>query len=299
MADQLTRCEIETLPNYRRKTRREWTAACPFCGSLPGGAHRDGFIYWPDDGNWYCRKCGEKGFVADSPTSWSPEDRKAFMDGVAARAERERLARRAALDAMEQRGDRVALYHHQMQDRSYWYSQGLSDATIDAYQLGWCARCPTCQQCASWTIPVMFRGKLLNIRHRLIKPHDPHDKYRPETAGIGNMIFNGDLFDQAESNPVILVVEGEVKAMALTQRGFPSIGVPGASSFKESWSHWFAGFAEVLVAFDPGAERQARKAATVIGPKARVVSLPTKPDDFFVVYHGTPQQFQHWLREAF
>lgn len=288
---RLTRAEVERLAHYTRKTKREWSAACPVCGG------RDRLCIWPDEGNFWCRQCDLKGFIDDAHAGgWN---REAYLAEVAAQAERERLARRAALDAMERQRDRVAMYHHQMKDRSYWYSQGLSDATIDKYQLGWCPRCPTFTQCASWTIPVVFRGKLLNIRHRLINPPNPHDKYRPETAGIGNMVFNADLFDQSDTNPVILVVEGEIKAMALTQRGFPSVGLPGASSFKESWVRWFDPFAEVLVVFDPGADRQARRVRDLIGQKARVVSLPTKPDDFFVVYHGTAEQFQHWLREAF
>lgn len=292
-AIRLTRSQIESLPHFRRKTRREWSAACPVCGT-----GRDRFLYWPDEGNYYCRQCGVKGFVADGPTAWAPEDREKFLQAVAARAEAECLAKRAALDAMEQQKDRAALYHHQMQDRSYWYSQGLTDATINQHQLGWCSRCPTCPQCASWTIPVVFRGKLLNIRHRLINPPDPHDKYRPEMAGVGNVIFNADLLDQSETNPVIMIVEGEVKSMALTQRGFPAIGVPGASSFKESWARWFVPFTEILVAFDPGADRQAHRVAQIIGNHARTVSLPVKPDDFFVVYGGTAQQFQSWLRNA-
>jgi hypothetical protein len=239
-----------------------------------------------------------KGFVTDGPQTWDAADREAFLLVVAERAQAERTERRAALDVMAQRLDRVALYHHQMTDRSYWYRQGLSDATIDAYQLGWCSRCPTYQQSPTWTIPVMFRKALLNIRHRLIKPPTPNDKYRPEMGGIGNAIFNADLFDQAEKNPTVLVVEGEIKSMALTQRGFPAIGVPGASSFKESWGHYFGVFSEVLVVFDPGASAQARRAASMIGKAAKCATLPVKPDDFFVLRGGTAREFSAFLAKA-
>jgi DNA primase len=117
-------------------------------------------------------------------------------------------------------------------------------------------------------------------------------------GGVGNAIFNADLFDQAEKNPSVLVVEGEIKSMALTQRGFPAIGVPGASSFKESWGRWFAPFTEVLVVFDPGAAAQARRAAAMIGDKAKVATLPVKPDDFFVVRGGTVTEFGAFLAKA-
>jgi DNA primase len=287
---ELSRRDIESLPHLK-KGRTEFHSACPFC--LAG---RDRFVFFLDKCSYWCRQCGVKGFVTDGPTAgW---DRDAFLAEVAKRAEAERTERKAALDIMATRLDRMAMYHHQMTDRSYWYRQGLSDATIDAYQLGWSPRCPTYQQSPSWTIPVRFRSKLLNIRHRLIKPPAPGDKYRPEMGGVGNAIFNADLFDQADRNPTVLVVEGEIKSMALTQRGFPAIGVPGASSFKESWGRWFAPFTEVLVVFDPGAAAQARRAAAMIGDKAKVATLPVKPDDFFVVRGGTVKEFGAFLAKA-
>jgi hypothetical protein len=284
--------QVETLPHYRRKTSKEWSAACPVCGG------KDRLCYWPEDGNYWCRQCDLRGFVTDGPQNWAATDREAFMQMVAERAAKERAERKAVLDVMAQRGDRAAMYHYQMTDRSYWHGQGLSDATIDKHQLGWCPRCPTFQQSPSWTIPVTFRNHLLNIRHRLIKPSTPGDKYRPEMAGAGNAIFNGDLFDQAEQHPALLVVEGEVKSMALTQRGFPAVGVPGARSFKPDWARWFVPFCEVIVCFDPGADAQARRAATMIGDKAKVATLPVKPDDFFVVRGGTASEFSEFLGKA-
>jgi hypothetical protein len=290
MGAGLTRLQIETLPHYRRKTQKEYSAACPVCGG------KDRFLYWPETGNYWCRQCDLKGFVEDGPRSWSAADREQFMRMVAERAEQERAARKAALDIMASKADRAAYYHHTMPDRSYWYSQGLTDATIDKYQLGWCPRCPTYPQSSSWTIPVTFRGKLLNIRHRLANPPTPGDKYRPEMGGVGNAIFNADLFDQHEQHPVLMVVEGEVKSMVLTQNGFPAVGIPGAASFKPAWARWFEPFTEVIVCLDPGADKQAQRVAAIIGGRARIVVLPVKPDDFFVLYGRTRETFQHWLR---
>ena len=287
---QLTRTDVERLPNYRRKTAREYSSTCPWCGG------KDRFLFWPDDGNYYCRQCEAKGFVSDS--AGAVLDRDEYMKRVAAEAERERQRRKALLDEMAKRGDTAAYYHHLMTDRSYWYSQGLTDETIDRYQLGWCPRCPTYQQSPSHTIPITFRGRLLNIRHRLARPPSPGDKYRPEMPGLGAMIFNGDLFDQHDQHPVIMIVEGEVKAMVLTQNGFPAVGIPGASTFKPQWKRWFEPFAEVIICLDPGAERQAQRVAAIIGGNVKIMSLPVKPDDFFVVYGGTKEQFNAWVRKA-
>ena len=292
----LAAADIERLPNYKRKTAGEYSAACPFCGASAGGAKKDGFIFWPDRGNFFCRKCGAKGFVTDGDGSWNGGEREEFLAEVAKRAEEERNKKRAAVEVMASQEDRAAMYHHQMRDRAYWHDQGLSDATIDKHQLGYAERCPTYQQSPSWTIPVWFRGKLLSIRHRLIKPPRPGDKYRPEMAGLPAVIFNGDLFDQEQ--PLLVLVEGEIKAMALTQRGFPAIGIPGAATFKERWVPWFKKCLEVYVVFDPGAEAQAVRAAEMLGEQARLCRCPVKPDDFFVMYGGTSGQFNAVLGEG-
>jgi NADH-quinone oxidoreductase subunit I len=58
---QLTTQDIECLPNYRKKTAKEWSSTCPQCGGV------DRFLFWPDDGNYYCRRCELSGFVTDAP----------------------------------------------------------------------------------------------------------------------------------------------------------------------------------------------------------------------------------------
>ena len=56
-------------------------------------------------------------------------------------------------------------------------------------------------------------NELLNVKHRLLNPKNPKDKYRPETHGLGafppllaipSMGYDGEL---------VIVVEGEIKAM--------------------------------------------------------------------------------------
>ena len=291
MADMtLTQMDVERLPNYRRKTAKEYSSSCPSCGGV------DRFLYWPETSNFWCRQCDFKGFITDGNGSWNGENREAFLAEIAAQAEAERAKKRAAVEVMASQEDRAAMYHHQMRDRAYWHSQGLDDATIDGHQLGYAERCPTYQRSPSWTIPVWFRGKLLSIRHRLIKPPAPGDKYRPEMAGLPAVIFNGDLFDQEQ--PLLVLVEGEIKAMALTQRGFPAVGIPGAATFKARWVPWFAKCLEVYVVFDPGAEAQAARAVEMLGNKARLCTCPVKPDDFFVAYRGTTTDFNAMLNEA-
>lgn len=290
---QLTKSNIEQLPHFRKKTRDgEYSSACPQCGG------NDRFLYWEKDGGYWCRRCELKGFVSDGNSLTF--DRESWLKWQTEETERKRQEeerRLSILDRLNQSG-RAQLYHSQMADRSYWYSQGLSDETIDRFQLGYCPACPTCQDYASYTIPVYYQGKLYNIRHRLKGKEG--DKYRPEMAGLPAALFNADaLHSQDPLNWMIVLVEGEVKAMALTQRNFPAVGIPGANGFKEKWVKLFSDSRVVYIALDPGKESEALKIGQtlkVAGIQVRLCSFPVKPDDFFVIYGGTPREFMQFLR---
>ncbi len=291
---RLTRTDIESLPNFKRKTAKEYSSSCPIC---LGGGGEDRFLFWPDSGNYYCRQCEAKGFVTDAPGGWSPEARERFMAEAAERQTREREVKRAALDAMGQCHGLAQQYHERMNgQRRFWHDKGLTDTTIDAYRLGFCPQCPTYQESPSWTIPVFFRGKLLNIRHRLAEPPSPGDKYRPERAGLPAVMFNADWL--LDSREFVVLVEGEVKAMVLSQAGFPAVGIPGANTFSERWVRWFGKQKRVYVALDPGADGHARDIVTMLGGRARLCSFPVKPDDAIVRYGATAAQMMEFLKQG-
>jgi DNA primase len=279
--------QIETLPHYKKKTSKEYSASCPNCGG------QDRFLFWPDTGNFWCRQCDEKGFILDVSGGWTKEERARYMAQAAERAEAERQAKRQALDGMATQAETAYQYHQQMTDRSYWYGQGLTDETINYHQLGYCPACPTYYQSPSHTIPVFFKGKLLNIRHRLANPPAPGDKYRPEKAGIPATIFNADTL--LRPSDYVVLVEGEVKTMVLEQYGFPTVGIPGANIFPTRWAGWFAKVGTVYVALDPGLNGRGCQIAGMLGERARVVTLPVKPDDFFVIYGGSVADFHMFL----
>lgn len=286
---QLNQAAIECLPNYKKKTATEYSSACPICGG------EDRFLFWPGEGNFFCRKCDLRGFVSDGNTLTF--DREAWLRWQAQETERKReeeAKRLSLLDRLAQSG-RAKMYHYQMTDRAYWYDQGLTDATIDRFELGYSPACPTCPDCPSYTIPVYYQGRLYNLRHRL-KGRDK-DKYRPEMAGLPSCIFNADAL-QADDWMTVLV-EGEVKAMVLTQHGFNAAGIPGANNFKEKWLKLFSELQVIYVALDPGKEGEAEKIALSIkgaGVQVRLCTFPVKPDDFLVKYKGSRREFMQFLR---
>lgn len=288
---QLSRKDIEALPNFKRKTRSgEYSASCPICSGV------DRFLFWEKEGNYYCRRCEIRGFISDNPNKilFTDEQYQAWR-----RAEDERKAkeRQQQLETIKRLGEssKAELYHRQMTDRSYWYSQGLTDDTINDFKLGYCPSCPTCRESPSWTIPIYYQGQLYNIRHRLTKT-DNGGKYRPEMAGLPLTMFNADVL--GEGDWMIVLVEGEVKTMVLSQYGFSTIGIPGANSFKDKWVKLFPKEAQVYIALDPGAEQQADEIGLTLagnGVASWVCTLPVKPDDFFVKYNGKAGEFCKFL----
>lgn len=288
---KLSRLDIEQLPNYRRQTANEWSAACPFCGT-----GEDRFRYWPEDGNFWCRVCESKGFVTEADTLTI--DKEQWLRWQEAEKQRKAETRQKELSALDKinQSKKVCFYHKLMDDRSFWYKKGLDDNTIEWFELGYCPSCPTYPQSASYTIPVVYQGRLYNIRHRLVSPGD-FGKYRPEMAGLPPTIFNADALYSPDWMTVL--VEGEIKTMVLEQNHFSTVGIPGANVFKPKWVKLFSKCKLVYVALDPGANEQAVNIAEMLrdaGIEARVTHLPVKPDDFFVIYGGTSHEFMNFLR---
>ena len=287
---QLSRQDIEHLPHYRRKTRAgEYSSSCPVCQG------KDRFLFWPDKGNYLCRRCELKGFVTDSNSlTFSQDQYDAWKRAEAERQQKERRYRADKVGQLNQES-KADYYHAQMTDRSYWYEQGLTDETIDRFKLGYAPACPTYPDSPSWTIPIFYQGKLYNIRHRLVRPNGS-GKYRPEMAGLSAAVFNADVLDSGDW--MIVLVEGEIKTCVLTQAGFSAVGIPGANSFKDKWLKLFKPDSVVYVALDPGADEQAREIGQALkagGIEARVCSLPCKPDDFLTLYNGTPADLVKFL----
>lgn len=298
---KLSRLDIESLPNYKKKTAREWSSTCPNCGGV------DRFLYWPEVGNYYCRQCETQGFVLEVDKQYlTQEQRDAWQRAADERRRKEAEARLSAIERLQRMGDKVGWYHGQVcQALDYWHGQGLSEASINYYQLGYCPACPVEPESPSYVIPYFCQSKLVNLRHRLKFPNG-HGKYRPEFAGLGNHLFNLDTLAESEDinfgildSGLVVLVEGEVKTMVLEQVGFKTVGIPGASSWQDDWTTHFKSSKGIYIVLDPGAEQQAERIAISFkghNIRSKVVYLPVKPDDFFVLYRGRASEFVEFLK---
>lgn len=192
--------------------------------------------------------------------------------------------------------------------RQLWRLHGMDDETIVRFRLGYCPACPTAfdetdpQRCfPSLTIPISYAGELLTIRHRLLTPANPKDKYRPHRRGAGLHLFNRDSLSQESRH--VLVVEGEKKAMVLCRLGGDMMPIVSATGGVKSWLGRYRGvwvplladFDVVYVLFDPGGEEIAERTAMLFGRRGHVVTLPQKVDDLLLAYpdpyDGLPELF--------
>jgi len=312
---------IDTLPPelsrrwsnlvYVRKHGIEWSAECPRCGD-EGHAGRDfpdRFRMWLNPARGWCRHCGYQDF-ADSDNRQvviTPEMRQQWIHE---RQEREEQARRGAEHALELlRHEQAYLgYQQQMDDfsRAWWRGKGVVDWMLERFKLGYCASRSVWYHGAEYstptaTIPVFAAGgELVNIRHRLIKPPEPNDKYRPERAGLPATLY----LTESEQAPrgLTILVEGEIKAIVVwsyfqESRRVTVVGVPGKNP-RDELIQQLSECEPVYVVLDPDAGTQAHQIAKRLGTRARIVNLPVKPDDFFVRYGGTVAEFESAIKHS-
>jgi DNA primase len=209
---------------------------------------------------------------------------------------------------------------------AWWASQGMSPATQSRFLLGYAKHCRTAynpnneplargRAFPSVTIPVFRGGNVIQIRHRLLSPIDPGDKYRPEVPQQGIHLFNADSLTvgpDGENRAAMgvhdaLIVEGEKKCIWLCQLGLDSI-IPIVSStggvrawrgpYAEEWVPLFDTCERVFVLFDQELKSRnwAQAAASLFGRRGSVVYLPNKVDDLLM--HETPDAALQYLISA-
>lgn len=292
---------------------REWHGPCPFC---PGGGGVDRFRIHTDKPfpkwNWACRKCGKTGWADQLNTSLKQQLDPARLEFIR-QAEAERAAARKAeiLKAIE--GFTVSevweALHERMTQENYawWEKQGIPPAWADFWKLGYTDHKTFEHDGAFFTSPAYtipkfdLTWKPTNMDYRLLEPPLGVGKYRPANGLPAAAFYSRP--DKSALDDEVYIVEGSKKAMVVsisqdpTREAVQVIGVPS----KNSW----AGVEErvkdcgrVWVILDPDGQDWARKLAKGIGKNARVVELPTKPDDAFTQHGMQAHEWRGYLRYA-
>jgi hypothetical protein len=284
--------------------------ACP----IHGGNNENGFSIFHKDGRdfWKCwtGDCGS-GDAIDFIKAWQGIDFKsacAFLGGdvvsdpvAMEQSARERLekakreheearlkveARRAELQVAQ-----LHLHYHQNMKPwaiEAWLARGINESFQGLWYLGACEdkaimfkgqeyHTPTL------TIPILAQDfSVLNIKHRLINPPKPNDKYRPEREGLGSFPPFLAFPELGYDGAVIWVIEGEIKSMVAAtitpDASWQFIGVPGKGGFEKVTGQLKG--KNVIVVPDPGAESEAVKFCKEV--HGRYLRLPDKIDDLII-----------------
>lgn len=297
--------------------------ACP----LHGGKDTNAFHVYTDDGKqkWKCfsNDCGQ-GDALDFVRVWRGWDFKQafeFLGGDVQSdpVEMKRLAderhekARADLEDKQRRMDaarkelQVAekhLYYHKTMGgwaRDMWNKRGLDEGMQDFFTLGACDDfiVGSDYHTPTLTIPILGeQNELLNIKHRLVNPMKPKDKYRPETSGLGAFPPLLAIPPMGYDGGLIIVVEGEIKAMVtwahLSEIDIQVIGAAGRSAFHSLSEKLFK--KNVIVIPDPQGEAEAFQLARDV--RGRVLELPGKIDDFLIATGLKGDKFYTLLRQA-
>jgi hypothetical protein len=283
----------------------EWRSACP----IHGGDNKSGFAVFDNESRWACftNDCGT-GDVIEFVQKWRNLDFTGACEWLGGQHEtdpvkneeikRQRIEERnKRLEAEEERKTDLlkeiaetknwVKYSTILDDnpkyQAIWESQGIPPSWQSYWQLGYCKSFRAVSdgnlfESPSLTIPIFQNSEIRNIRHRLLKPMNPKDKYRPERTGLGALPFYCDA-DKMYNFDRILYVEGEKKAMVtyltLDSIKWQVIGIPGKNQWKKELDKLDG--QKVFILLDPDALDQAREFAKVTN--GYYIKLPLKIDD--------------------
>lgn len=140
------------------------------------------------------------------------------------------------------------------------------------------------------SIPYITKTGVVSFKFRRLSDNGGHKYDQP--AGQKQHLFNVNAILDAVKQ--VVLVEGELDAIAATMAGFPAVAVPGVNGWKPYFSRCFDGIGRVIIATDndskpdgsnPGQEL-AKKLIDVI-PQAVRVSLPSGHDvNSTIQYYG-------------
>lgn len=113
------------------------------------------------------------------------------------------------------------------------------------------------------SIPYLTRSGVVDIRYRCIQGHDcsehGHPKYLGRSGGSLRLFGTSGLFDPRD---YLCVCEGELDTVILRQAGLPSVGLPGANTWKPHFARVLEDYSRVFVFAD--GDEPGRKLANVL-----------------------------------
>jgi hypothetical protein len=292
----------------------EFHGPCPKCSGV------DRFAIFTDrpfpGWNFWCRQCHpDNGWIDE----WWPE-LKQHKPIDFARMKIEQAEHAATeLKAQIERAENVLAelrqaqswlkYHEQMtREAAYqWMRWGIPELFQEYWKLGFDPEHVIYSNNEKWITPTMtipifepLTWNVLNIKHRLINPPKPGDKYRPERSGLPQALFVAEP-DNALAGTTFLV-EGEKKAMVTfitaDNPNVQVVGIPGKNPSRELLSK-LDKCEPLYICLDPDASREARQIANDLHPsRCRIIELPDKIDDMILQHRLDKAWLNNVIRQA-
>lgn len=306
------------------------------CCVLHGGDNPTAFSIFEKDGKQYWKcwtgSCGQ-GDLITFVQVWQNLDFKgacAFLGGDVAsdpiamkesaeqRLEAARIETIAAKEREDARRKELQAaeihvrYHNNMTQyhKNEWTKAGVDEGMQSFWTLGGCEDFTyrdeeNLYHSPTLTIPIFSETReLLTIQHRLLNPHNPKSKYRPERAGLHAHPFLA-LPELGYDGGKILVMEGAKKAMVTWTRSdsdWQCIGVDSQEMYKSMIEILQPVGGRVIVIPDPNTEgnpnaiRKAWRLAKSIG--GAMLQAPVKVDDLILQTDMQQNQLYDLLKQA-
>lgn len=155
------------------------------------------------------------------------------------------------------------------------------------------------------TIPIFNESnELMTIQHRLLNPHNPNDKYRPERKGLHSHPFLA-VPQMGFDGGIVWVMEGAKKAMVTWTRAdsdWQCIGLPSQESYKGMIEILKPIGNRVIVVPDPNSERNhnsLKKAYHLAKEiKGKFLQVPDKFDDLLLATNANQNDLFAMARQA-
>lgn len=174
--------------------------------------------------------------------------------------------------------------------RVYWYNRMLTNTTIDRFKLGYND---------GWnTIPIFIDGTFRNFQCRMDDPKKMRHWYK----GVGPLLYNSDLLTVTD---YVLITEGTVDAIFLSQLGYPAISHNTGAGWMNNWHRYFAYQTDIVYIADndaPGIDAAHKVSRNLGADRVRVVIFEGYPDRYdtidFFRNGGTKESFDRLLEDA-
>ncbi len=316
---------LDVLKNHPvHRVGHEWRCACP----IHAGKDINAFSIYDNGTRWKCFSgdCGSGDVIAfvmahqqidfiraveylGGGSKITPEEARQLAEArvIQTKAELEEKQREyeeAVRDLSQAQAWEAFHANLDNSRRSYYRMRGIPDEWQNFWKLGYNPAFSAQTESGriitpSLTIPIFDSGwEIKNIRHRLINPFKPTDKYRPHNYGLPTFPFMCDP-DMGWDTDTILFWEGEFKVMTLkilmNLSHVQCVGLPGKNQWRKMVDR--AKGKRVYIGFDPGSEKDAVEFAKACGG-AGVIALSRKVDDAIVNYDLDTQWARSLLNTA-